>query len=130
MAKKSGLRAFGEVYNVRERMAEENDIEGEWDDYPDWYEYEMFLMDTDGDIIDSWDSLSETYNGVQKLDEQTANDSVRRIVKDVEAGNAESWFSNVPEQRPEPVTRRRVAKARRSRSRSSSQPTSMRGVRK
>ncbi len=97
MTPRRGLIAHGEVYNVRERMSEENGIPGEWDDYPDWYEYEMFLIEPNGDIVSEWDSLTETYNGVQRLTEAEARKSVKEIVDDVKAGKASHWFTNIRE---------------------------------
>ena len=94
--KRGKLRAIGEVYNVRERMTEEAGVHGSWDDYPDWYEYEMFLYGPNGEIVDEWDSLSETYNGVQRLSRETAERAVKEIVDDVAAGKVEHWFSHVP----------------------------------
>ncbi len=95
--KKQKLIAHGEVYNVREEMTDENGVHGEWDDYPDWYEYKMFLVAPGGEIISEWDSLTETYNGMQKLTRADCEKSVKEIVKDVKAGKISHWFSHVPE---------------------------------
>ena len=121
------LRAFGEVYNVQERMTDAG-IHGSWDDYPDWYEYDMFLLDSDGDIVDSWDSLVETYNGVQRLSKETAESAVKEIVDDVAAGKVEHWFSNVPKELLSTSTKR--ATKSKTRKHSQGKQLSLKGLRR
>ncbi len=41
----------------------------------DWYEYRVRLVNSHGDVIDSWDSYHETYNGFQKLSETRAREA-------------------------------------------------------
>ena len=122
-------KAVGEVYNVRERMSEENGLSGEWDDNPDWYEYEMFLYDPKGEIVDSWDSLSETYNGMQKLTESEAKKSAKRVEDDVAKGNVSTWFSHAPAGADSKPRAKKSSAKRKSTKRLSSTPTSIRGMR-
>lgn len=59
-----------------------------------WYEYRVRLLDDENCVIDEWDSLFETYNGVkgQRLRREAARNAVREIRDDVENGEADSWF--------------------------------------
>ena len=121
-------KAAGEVYNVQERMSGENGISGEWDDNPNWYEYEMFLYGPKGEIVDSWDSLSETYNGMQQLTEADAKKAAKRIEDDVAKGNVTTWFSHVPASADgKPKAKKSPTKSKSGRR--SSAPTSVRGMR-
>jgi len=83
--------AYGEVYNVKERLEDAGMPTADID--PDWYEYEVTLEDKDGHEIDRWDSYSETYNGVQTLSKKTAERAMTEILDDVEKGKAANWFS-------------------------------------
>ena len=83
----------GEVYNVKERMYEAGVPMSEADENPDWYEYNATLLNRKtGQLVDEWDSLSETYNGVQRLTKAKAEASVAEIAKDVKSGHADKWF--------------------------------------
>jgi hypothetical protein len=65
------------------------------DDDPDWWEYRVHLWDRDTDeLVDEWDSLCETYNGVpgQRLSFEEAERAVERIRDSVTDGNAADWF--------------------------------------
>lgn len=61
---------------------------------PDWYEYKVALLDKNGEVIDMWDSIEETYNGVQKLTKQEAIDAVKDIIRDCkeDVHNCKGWF--------------------------------------
>lgn len=81
----------GEVYNVKEAY---EDGLNNYDDAPaDWYEYEVSLHDDKGNVIDSWNSLEETYNGMQQLTEEEAERALKEIKGDCEKGNYSNWFS-------------------------------------
>lgn len=82
---KSKYKLYSEVYSVRERY--------DPDAPPEWYEYEVALLDSDGDIVDEWDSYSETYNGIQKLDRAGCKAAIAEIRKAVKAGNWADWFT-------------------------------------
>lgn len=66
----------GEVYNVKERVG------GEVNE--DWYEYEVQLI-RNGEIISSYDSRFETYNGIegQQLTKSGAKEAVEEIKREV-----------------------------------------------
>lgn len=83
--------AYGEVYNVKERFEDAGMPTEDID--PNWYEYEVTLEDKDGHEIDSWDSYTETYNGVQTLSKKTAEKAMGEILDDVEKGKASEWFN-------------------------------------
>jgi hypothetical protein len=61
----------------------------------DWYEYEASLVCAScGIVVDEWDSLSETYNGMQRLTKKEATASFREIRKDIaKGGGPTDWFS-------------------------------------
>lgn len=85
--------AYGQVYNVRERQLEQFG-EALTDD-PSWFEYEVFLENENGEVIDEWDSIIETYNGVkgQRLSEKKAQEAIDEIMEDVNENNeADMWF--------------------------------------
>lgn len=46
--------------------------------YPDWWEY--VVEENTDDIHVEFDSLKETYNGMQKLDKKTARESAKSLV--------------------------------------------------
>ena len=121
-------KAIGSVYNVQEKMTEENGLHGEWDDYPDWYEYEMLLYGPKGEVVDEWDSLTETYNGMQKLTLAEAKKSAKRVEDDVARGNVTTWFSRAPAGADGKPRAKKPTAKRKSGKRSGS-PTSVRGIR-
>ena len=84
----------------------------------------MFLLDLDGNIVDEWDSLVETYNGVQRLDKETAENAVKVIEDDVAAGKVSHWFSNVPKELLPVATKSRPRK------RPKSKQLSLKGLRR
>lgn len=59
-----------------------------------WYEYRVRLLDDENCTIDRWDSLFETYNGVegQRLSKSESEAAVEEIKQDVKCGNADEWF--------------------------------------
>ena len=125
--KKARFTVDAEVYNVAARMADSGGPG--YDDNPDWWEYEVRLLDSDGDVVDEWDSLSETYNGVQQLTQSNAKKAVAEIAADVKAGKASLWFSRVPAQAPSrAVTKKPRAKSK-SKSRTAARGTTLGGVR-
>ena len=69
-----------EIYRVSER------------DDPEWHEYIVRLLDSRGQIVDEWNSLSETYNG-QRLTKAECERAVVEIKADVAADNAKAWFT-------------------------------------
>ena len=64
-------------------------------DDPSWFEYRVMLLDEDGDIVDEWNSLDETYNGAisRRLTEEGALAAIEEIRTAVKAGCAADWFS-------------------------------------
>lgn len=78
--------ATGTVYQVAEHIPGEED--------EDWYEYRVFLFRGET-LVDEWDSLAETYNGVkgQRLDYREAQAAVEEVIEGVQEGNAENWFN-------------------------------------
>lgn len=59
----------------------------------DWYEYQVKLVDVEsGEVVDEYDSLTETYNKDDGLTEETAQEAVDEIREDVEAGLEFYWF--------------------------------------
>ena len=77
--KKDKYTVAYEVYNVKERY-EENGIDTT-NTPSDWFEYEMDLY-KNGKLIESWDSLSDTYDGIHKLTRESATKAAEDIVKD------------------------------------------------
>lgn len=75
------------VYAVSERRP---DIDDE-----SWYEYEVELQNDEKETLDRWDSFTETYNGVvgQRLSRKSAEQAVKEIEQDVNAGEADVWFN-------------------------------------
>jgi len=72
------------IYNVSEEL--ERDVDKEW------YEYRVTLYQN-GEQIDEFDSRLETYNGVQKLNEDSARESAHRIKEEVEQTQEPNrWF--------------------------------------
>lgn len=61
----------------------------------DWYEYEVRLVDSEGEVVDAWDSYLETYpNGNdQRLDREDAEAAFAEVADDVAEGEADAWFS-------------------------------------
>ena len=100
-----GLAVTGEVYNVRERM-EDAGVPGDWS--KDHWEYEVTLVDRNGRELDSWDSLTETYNPGQELTKALAQRSFNEVVRDVAAGDAKKWFNRAPDTTP-PAAKRAAA---------------------
>lgn len=75
---KQGI-ADGEVYQVKRK---EEDIDGGISNAsPDWYEYEVWLVN--GEVVDIWDSLYECYNGVQQLTKEEAEKALALILREV-----------------------------------------------
>lgn len=91
-AKWDGYQAIARVYNVC-KAYEENGIpiDHNKNNCDDWFEYEIVLM-RDGKVVDVFDSLSETYNGVQKLSYKDAINAAKEILDDVREGNIREWF--------------------------------------
>lgn len=79
------------------RVADRRDV----DVTPAWFEYEVTLIGPDGDVVDRWDSYTETYNGIpkQRLDEDTARRSAERIKSDIEETDTDpsAWFNTEPD---------------------------------
>ena len=83
-------RATFAVYNVAERM-EENGVDIHRDD-PSWFEYEVDLLCGHcGEHVSSFDSLHETYNGVQRLSKAEAERAARELVGEVEGGDVSAF---------------------------------------
>ena len=82
MAKKeSKITISGEVYNVKERLQNDG-LPCETID-PDWYEYEVYKLNSKGEVIDSWDSGTETYfEGAHQLTQEEAEDSLQKAIRD------------------------------------------------
>ena len=80
------MHATGEVYQVQE--AKGDTAHGET-----WHEYTASLVCDCGQVIDEWDSYTETYNGIQWLDRKSAGDALAQIQAAVKAGDADNWFS-------------------------------------
>jgi hypothetical protein len=59
-----------------------------------WYEYTVALVSDSRRVIDSWNSLYETYNSCpkQRLSKEKAKQAVAEIRSDVEQGDASTWF--------------------------------------
>ena len=62
-------------------------------DNDDWYEYICELY-RGYNLIDRWDSLHETYNGVegQRLSFDEAREAAQEIRESVNNGDVEDWF--------------------------------------
>lgn len=93
--KKKDIVADGEVYNVKEKVEElEHFDESISENIPDdWYEYEVWLIDKNsGEVITGWDSLIETYDGLHKLSEDSAQRSMLEVINDVKKGKIKEWF--------------------------------------
>jgi hypothetical protein len=78
--------AEGEVYQV---CREYPDLEGG----PEWYEYRVWYI-VEGKIIAYWDSLQETYNGMQQLNRQEAETALAEILEEVNVQGVDPavWF--------------------------------------
>lgn len=89
----SEFHVEGQVYQVQDMLGED------YTDDEDWYEYRVQLVNQGGEIVDEWDSLGETYNGVpgQRLSKDKAEESLQEIRQDVRKGNADMWFSRIDE---------------------------------
>lgn len=85
----SKYTANGEIYSV---LAECED-NGYYDASLNWYEYRAYLCNEKGQIVDSFNSLFETYNGVQRLTKAEAQLALDDIVNDCNNGLASDWFS-------------------------------------
>lgn len=55
------------------------------------WEYRVFLYE-DGSLVDSWDSFVETFNNVQTLTKEQAENAIEEITNDVHSGDAHHWF--------------------------------------
>lgn len=79
---------LGEVYNVKERIGGILD--------KDWYEYEVKLV-KDGEVISSFDSRLETYNGVegQRLTKSGAKEAVNEIKEEVKREQENTGYFKV-----------------------------------
>lgn len=86
---------FGKVYNVAKDQ-KESFGESLTDDQ-EWYEYRVFLQDSNGKIVDEWDSRLETYNGLksQRLSESKAKEAIGEIKEDINENNEDPsmWFN-------------------------------------
>jgi hypothetical protein len=81
------LRFEGFAYNVRERVGEAVGLGGAGcliD--PDHWEYEIVELGTRG----VWDSLFETYNGVQRLSEDEAEEWARETAAGLNSGEEDA----------------------------------------
>ena len=74
-----GMVVDYDVYNVKKKMIDQG-IDAEHVD-PEWFEYEVFLM-KNGEIVDAWDSLSETYDGQRKLTQEDAQKAAQDVQSD------------------------------------------------
>jgi hypothetical protein len=70
-------RVDGEIYRVADVMATDD---------PDWYEYTVTLFHG-AEVVASWDSLTETYNGLQRLTKEKAEKALQDVIDHVAAGN-------------------------------------------
>jgi len=60
----------------------------------DKYEYKAELIDTKTNkVLDTYDSLHESYNGSGHLTKENAKSNIEQIEQDVSNGEASSWFS-------------------------------------
>lgn len=94
MAKKNALKlgytVAGWPYRVRDHYRDSG-IPG-WKEVPaKWWEYRVTLL-RNGRTVTQWDSLVETYNGMQQLTYNQCRSSIAEIKRDVERGKIEDWF--------------------------------------
>ena len=64
----------GEIYRVSDEIPGETD--------QTWYEYRVWETDGTGLIVREFDSLVETYNGMQKLTKNEAIEAMNEIIKE------------------------------------------------
>jgi len=84
---KDDYRVETDVYRVADRYRYATD--------ESWYEYRVKLYLND-ELIDEWDSIIETYNGVkaQRLTQKSAKRSAQQVVSAVEdGGEVEEYFT-------------------------------------
>ena len=85
----------GNPYNVKQRMVDSG-MPGASVIPTEWYEYEISLLSQDGEVVASWDSLYETYNGENPLTEIEAECAIAEIKRDIEELGLEpskDWFT-------------------------------------
>lgn len=87
-------RVYGKVYNVAKEQKEQFGESITNDE--SWFEYRVFLENSKGEIVDSWNSLNETYNGVkgQRLSKEKAKSAIDEIKTDIEDKDKDPsfWF--------------------------------------
>jgi hypothetical protein len=72
---------YGEMYSVRNHYLDSGVAKPFTDDYAGWYEYRIYQVNSNGQIVKEWDSLYETYNGCQRLDKKQAKEALKDIIE-------------------------------------------------
>jgi hypothetical protein len=93
---KAPLKVIGYSYNVREYYEDATGDPKLYGDAPEWwFEYRVTLIDANGAELSEWDSLTETYNGVQRLTQEDCQKAIQNIQDEVAAGKVADWFHNI-----------------------------------